>query len=112
MQARAAFSRRRFRCAPRGNRYASRCASVFAIMLPDVPRTCERRKRLRGREHSDHNSYGGDYERRDRRLAELKRFEGILRAAQVSHGRGGSEPSQGLRGVRDVVEAMAKEDRG
>ena len=54
----------------------------------------------------------GDYERDFQRKAELARIGRILRAAQVSNG--GSRPvtSEGLRPVRDVVEEMARKDRG
>ena len=54
----------------------------------------------------------GDYEHRDRRLAEIVRLQGILRASRVSDGGGGSAPPCGLRKGRDVVEEMAKVDRG
>lgn len=54
----------------------------------------------------------GDYERRDRRVAEIKRLEGILRAAKVSIRGGESHKPEGLRSVRDVVEEMARKDRG
>lgn len=54
----------------------------------------------------------GDYERRDRRVAEIKRLEGILRAAKVSIRGGESHKPEGLRSMRDVVEDMARKDRG
>ena len=54
----------------------------------------------------------GDYERTDARVAELRRLEGILRAVVVRNGRSGSISPQGLRPMRDVVEEMAKRDRG
>lgn len=54
----------------------------------------------------------GDYERRDSRLAEIKRLERILRTSEVSNGRDGSCPSAGLRTSRDLVEKMAGIDRG
>ena len=54
----------------------------------------------------------GDYERDFKRKAELARISRILRAAKDPHGGGGSDASEGLRAVRDVVEGMARRDRG
>jgi len=54
----------------------------------------------------------GDYERDFQRKAELERIGRILRAAKVSDGGSGSDASQGLRPMRDVVEEMARRDRG
>ena len=54
----------------------------------------------------------GDYERDFQRKAELERIGRILRTAKVSDGRCGSDAPSGLRPVRDVVEEMARRDRG
>ena len=54
----------------------------------------------------------GDYEREFQRKAELERIGRILRAAKVPHNRGGSDAPARLRPVRDVVEEMARKDRG
>ena len=54
----------------------------------------------------------GDYERDFQRKAELERIGRILRASKVSDGGRGSDASQGLRPMRDVVEEMARRDRG
>ena len=47
-----------------------------------------------------------------KRLAEIKRFERILRTAGLSVDRGGSCASERLGPMRDVVEEMARNDRG
>ena len=54
----------------------------------------------------------GDYEREFQRKAELERIGRILRTAKVPHDRSGSDASARLRPVRDVVEEMARKDRG
>jgi hypothetical protein len=54
----------------------------------------------------------GDYEREFNRQAELKRIERILRTAKVSNDRSRPDASEGLRSMRDVVEEMARKDRG
>ena len=54
----------------------------------------------------------GDYERRDARLAEIKRLEGLLRASKASNGWDGSDVPARLCAGRDLVEEMAGIDRG
>ena len=54
----------------------------------------------------------GDYERDFQRKAELERIGRILRASKVSDGGCGSDAPQELRPMRDVVEEMARRDRG
>ena len=54
----------------------------------------------------------GDYERDFQRKAELERIGRILRASKVPNSGGGSDAPQGLRPMRDVVEEMARRDRG
>ena len=54
----------------------------------------------------------GDYERDFQRKAELERIGRILRSSKVSDSGRGSNASAGLRSVRDVVEEMARRDRG
>ena len=54
----------------------------------------------------------GDYERDFQRKAELERIGRILRASKISDSGCGSDASQGLRPMRDVVEEMARRDRG